>query len=104
MVMARRSSGDWATPARLDAFPWSHPSPLSSFFQFLSSPTLAEGDYFLTVIASFPRRAGSESCGPGVRPESESHEPHVGGRSATVRLAQTGCGRGRDSRVGRVWP
>jgi hypothetical protein len=74
-------------PAWMRSVPRNHPSPLSSFFQFLSSRPLAEGDCFLT----FPRQAGSESRGP-----------HVGGRSE--RLAQTGCGLGRDSRVGRVWP
>ena len=53
MVMARRPSGDWATPARLDALSQSHPSPLSSIYRILSSPPLANGDYFLTEWASF---------------------------------------------------
>ena len=68
MVMARRPSGDWATPARLDALshgairPPFHPSTESC--QALPSP---KGDYFLTEWAFFPRRAWSESFGPEVR-------------------------------------
>ena len=90
MVMARRPSGDWATPARLDALshgairPRFHPSTESC--QALPSP---KGDYFLTEWAFFfPRRAWSESCGPEVRPCPSLWEPQVGGRSE--RLAQTG--------------
>ena len=51
MVMARRPSGDWATPARLDALSRSHPSLLSSINQILSSPPLA-------IRRLFPDRMG----------------------------------------------
>ena len=79
MAMARRPSGDWATPARLDALPWSRPSPLSILSNLLSSPPLAEGDYFLTVWASFPRRTGRiRVMRAWSGAESESHGPHVG--------------------------
>ena len=69
MVMARRPSGDWATPARLDAL--SHGAirprfhPFTESCQALPSP---KGDYFLTEWAFFPRRAWSESCWPEARP------------------------------------
>ena len=46
MVMALRPSGNWATPARLDALPRSHPSPLSSIYRVLSSPPLAKRRLF----------------------------------------------------------
>ena len=94
MVMARRPSGDWATPARLDALshgairPRFHPSTESC--QALPSP---KGDYFLTEWAFFPRRAWSESCGPEVRPCPSLWEPQVGaGARDWRRLAEALAG------------
>ena len=55
MVMARRpSEQDWATPARLDALSRSHPSPLSSIYQILSSPPLAKRRLFPDRMGFFP--------------------------------------------------
>ena len=87
MAMARRPSGDWATPARLDELPRSHPSPLSSIYRILSSPPLA-------IRRLFPDRMGFLSATGLIRvlrARSEAvSESQAACEGRSVRLAQTG--------------